>query len=213
MNELFGGHLWRWLLIFLDDVLVYSENEGEHLQRLELLFETLCQVNLKLKPKNFRLFQKRVVFMSHVISSDGVFPDPKEVSAVGNWPVPKTVKQVRSFVEFCNCYRRFNKHFAKIGQQLHELTKKQARFNWSAECQLMFDRWRFELTTSPMLQFPKYDSPFVVHTDDSKMSLGAVLSNMMDNVDQPIVYPYRPLGRTEANYSTTKRDALAVVKH
>ena len=212
MNELFRRHLWKWELIFLDDVLVYRENEEDHLQRLEMVFQTLRQANLKLKPKKCRLFQKQVVFLSHVISADGVSPDPEKVSTVSDWPVRKTVKQVRSFVGFCNYHRRFIKDFAKIAQPLHELTKKQARFNWTVECQLAFDRLRFELTTAPMLQFPKYDSPFIVDTDASNESLGAVLSNIVDVVEQPIVYASRTLSRTEANYSTTEREALAVVQ-
>ena len=119
INELFRRHLWKWVLIFLDDVLVYSENEEDHLQRLEMVFQTLRQANLKLKPKKCRLFQKQVTFLSPVISVDDVSPDPEKVSAVSDWPVPKTVKQVRSFVGFCNYYRRFIKDFAKIAQPLH----------------------------------------------------------------------------------------------
>ena len=137
---------------------------------------------------------------------------PEKVSAVGNWTVPNTVKQVISFVGFCNYWRRIIKVFAKIAQPLHELTKKQARFNWSAGCQLAFDRLRFELITSPMLQFPKNDSPFIVDTDASNVSLGAVIFNVVDGVEQPIVYASRTLSRTEANYSTTKRVAWAVVQ-
>ena len=98
MNKVFRRHLRKCVLIFLDDVLVYSENEEEHLERLQLVFETVRQANLKLKPKKCRLFQKRVVFLSHVISSDSVSLDPKKIIAIGNWPVPKTVKQVKSFV-------------------------------------------------------------------------------------------------------------------
>ena len=153
-----------------------------------MVFQALRQANLKLKPKKCRLFQKQVVFLSHVISADGVSLDPEKVSAVSDWPVPKTVKQVRSFVVFCNYYRRFIKDLAKIAQPLHELTKKQARFNWTLECQLAFDRLRFEPTIAPMRQFPKYNSLFIVVTDASNVSLGAVLFNVVDGVEQPIVY-------------------------
>ena len=212
MNELFREHLYKFVLIFLDDVLTYSLTEEEHLEQLKIVFKRLRVANLKLKPKKCRLFQKQVVYLTHIIGNDGVRLDPNKVAAVREWPQPKTVRQVRSFVGFCSYYRRFVKDFAQIAGPLHNLTKKNARFEWSAECQIAFDRLRLELATAPVLQFLKYDSPFIVDTDASNVSLGAVLSNVVDGVEHALVYSSRILSKTEAMYSTTKREALAVVQ-
>ena len=153
-----------------------------------------------------------MTYLGHVISAEGAKPDAEKVAAVRHWPEPITVKQVRSFVGFCNYYRRFIRNFAEIARPLHELTKKNARFEWTSECQLAFDRLRLELATAPVLPFPQYNCPFIVDTDASNKSLGAVLSNIVDGVERPVVYQSRSLSRTEMNYSTTKREALGIVQ-
>ena len=103
MNEVFRDYLYKFILIFLDDVLAYKTNRADHLEHLR----TLRALNLKMKPKNCKLFQREVVYLSHIIGNGGAKPDPDKVSAVKHWPVPKTVKEIRSFVGFGNYYRRF----------------------------------------------------------------------------------------------------------
>ena len=212
MNEVFRDYLYKFILIFLDDVLAYSTNKVDHLEHLRTIFQTLRALNLKLKPKKCKLFQREVVYLSHIIGNGGAKPDPDKVSAVKHWPVPKTVKQIRSFVGFCNYYRRFVRDFAQIARPLTDLTKKDARFEWNSDCQLSFDRLRVELATAPVMQFPRFDCPFIIDTDASKVSLGAVISNVVDGVERPIVYSSRVLTKTEMMYSTTKREALAVIQ-
>ncbi len=212
MNELFKEELYQTVLIFLDDVLSYSKTEEEHLAQLKYVFEMLRQANLKLKPKKCRFFQTQVSYLGHIISESGAAPDPGKVAAVQDWPQPKTVTDVRSFIGFCSYYRRFVKDFAQHARPLHELTKKNARFDWNEECQRAFERLKLELMTAPVLKFPDFNSPFIVDTDASNTSLGAVLSNVIDGVEQPLVYASRVLSKTESNYSTTKREALAVVQ-
>ena len=167
---------------------------------------------MKLKRKKCKLFQREVVYLSHIIGNGGARPDPDKVSTVKHWPVPKTLKQIRSFVGFCNYYRRFVRDFAQIARPLTDLKKKDARFEWNSDCQLSFDRLRVELDTAPVMQFPRFDYPFIIATDASKVSLGAVISNVVDGVERPIVYSSRVLTKTEMMYSTTKREALAVIQ-
>ena len=112
---------------------------------------------------------------------------------------------MRSFVCFCNYYRHFVKDFAQVARPLHELTKKNALFEWTPSCQMAFDRLRLELATALVLQFPRYDCRFIMDTDASKVSLGAVLSNLIDGVEHPIVFASRSLSKTETMYATTKR--------
>ena len=165
MNEVFRDYLYKFILIFLDDVLAYSTNKADHLGHLRTIFQTLRALNLKLKPKKCKLFQREVVYLSHIIGNGGAKPDPDKVSAVKHWPVPKTVKQIRSFVGFCNYYRRFVRDFAQIARPLTDLTKKDARFEWNSDCQLSFDRLRVELANAPVMQFPRFDCPFIIDTD------------------------------------------------
>ena len=206
MNEL------KWALVFLDDVLVYSKCEDNHFAHLKATFQLLREANLKLKPKKCRLVQKEVTYLSHLIGNGGIQVDPKKVEVVENWPVPKTVKGVRSFLELCNYYRRFVKDFAGIARPLSSLTKKKVPFIWNDECQTAFDSLRKELITAPVLEFPDYTGTFILDTDASNTSLGAVLSNVINGEERPLVYTSRVLSKTETNYSTTKREALAVVQ-
>ena len=212
MNNLFAQYIYKGVLIFLDDVLLYSGDVDQHMQNLRITFETLREANLRLKPKKCKFFQKQVDYLGHTIQADGTSPDPGKVEAVKEWPVPKNVTDVRSFVGFCSYYRRFIRNFAEIARPLHAVTKKNARFEWNEDCQVAFERLKLELTTAPMLQYPDYKSPFVVDTDASNVSLGAVLSNVIDGDERPLVFASRVLSKTESMYSTTKREALAVVQ-
>ena len=212
MNELFQQSLYQTNLIFLDDVLTYSKTAEDHLKHLEEVFVTLRNANLKLKPKKCQLFQRQVMYLGRVIGVDGTSPDPEKTSKVKEWPVPKTVRDVRSFIGFANYYRRFIKNFASIAKPLHDLTKKSARFEWTPAQQASFDQLRLELVTAPVLQYPDYSGSFIVDTDASNVSIGAVLSNEINGVDRPLVFSSRVLSRTEMMYSTTKREALAVIQ-
>ena len=154
--------------------------------------------------------QKEVTYLNHIIGNDGIQVDPKKVKAVTNWPVPTTVKGVRSFMGFCNYYRRFVRDFAGIASPLSSLTKKKVPFVWTDECQAAFDRLRKELITAPVLEIP--DGSLIVDTDASNASLAAVLSNVINGEERPLVFASRVLSKTETNYSTTKREALVVVQ-
>ena len=118
MNELFREHLWKWALVFLDDVLVYIQLDESRFAHLRVTFQLLRGANLKLKPKKCRLVQREVTYLSHIIGSEGIQVNPQKVEAVTNWPVPSTVKGVRSFLGFCNYYRRFVRDFAGIASPI-----------------------------------------------------------------------------------------------
>ena len=128
MNGLFREHLWKWALVFLDDVLVYSKCEEDHFSHLKATFQLLREADLKLKPKKCRLVQREVTYLSHIIRNEGIQVDPKKVGVVEKWPVPTTLKGIRSFLGFCNYYRRFVKDFAGIASPLSALRKKRVPF-------------------------------------------------------------------------------------
>ena len=128
-------------LVYLDDIILFSDTVEQHMERLEQLFQHLDQTNLKLKPSKCKLFQTEVLFLGHRLSADGLTTDPEKTRTIQEWPTPKNLKEVRSFLGLCSYYRRFVQGFSEIASPLHELTKKKHRFGWTPECE---DSFRLE---------------------------------------------------------------------
>ena len=212
MNQLFKEELYDFVTIFLDDVLIYSQKLEEHLQHLKIVMERLASAGLKLKPSKCKLIQRAVSYLGYHIGADGIWQDEGKLSALSKWPEPTNTTEIRSFVGFCSYYRRFVKDFAGIAKPLHELTKKHQRFYWNENCQRSFEDLKNKLIGAPILSHPNYDRLFVLDTDASNNSIAAVLSNLDSNTENPLAFASRVLTGTEVNYSTTKREALAVVQ-
>ena len=212
MNEVFKEDLLKHVLIFQDDLLVYSKTPAEHLQHLEKVFLKLRAAGLKLKPKKCDLFQIGVNYLGHVLHKTGIRPDPKKVQAVRDWQRSNTVTQVRSFRVFCNYYRKFVKNFAEVAKPLYRLTSKRVKFTWEKEHEDAFQLLKTRLLQAPVLACPHFRHPFVIDTDASETPLGAVLSQIIDGEERPIAFESRVLSKTEINCTTTKREALGIVQ-
>ena len=145
------------------------------------------------------------------MSSDGVATDPQKVQAVADWPVPRCVRDVRSFLGLASYYRKFIRGFAGIVSPLHELTEKSRDFVWSESCQAVFEELKSKLQTAPILSYPIPDQDFILDTDASGDGIGAVLSQVQDGDERVLAYASRKLGRPERNYCVTRRELLAVV--
>ena len=211
MECVLRGLTWEIALIYLDDVLVYSRTFDAHLEHLRLVFNRFREAGLKLKPSKCHFGQKKVKFLGHVISKDGVLPDPDKVSAIKEYPVPRSVKDVRAFLGLANYYRKFVKDFAKIAGPLHDLTKKGLKFQWSDACQSAFETLKEALTQAPILAYPDFTLEFTLATDASDHGLGYVLGQVQNGREVVIAYGGRKLLPAEKNYSVTEREALAVV--
>ena len=212
MNKIFKEDLFKHVLIFLDDLLVYSETPAEHLQHLEKGFLKFRAAGLKLKPKKCDLFQTQVIYLGHVLDKTGIRPNPKKLEAVRDWEVPKAVTRVRSFTAFCNYYRKFVKNFAEVAKPSYRLTSKGVKFTWEEEHEEVFQLLKSRLLQAPILAFPNFRHPFVIDADASETALGAVLSQIVDGEERPIAFESRVSSKTEVNYATTKREALGIVK-
>ena len=210
MTSIFKEYLFSFVLIFLDDVLVFSKNVEEHEKYMRLLFHALRQANLKLSPKKCRLFQESVTYLGYKLSPEKIASDENKLVAVRGWKQPENVTEVRSFFGFWSYYRRFIKDFAGIAKPLHQITKKNSHFTW--ECHNAFEKLKEALIDSSVLKHPDYISLFIVDTDASDTSLGAVLTNIVDGVEYPVAFASRVLTPAECRYSTTKREALEVIK-
>lgn len=221
MQQCLSGQIAESLLVYLDDVVIYSPDFSSHLQNLDEVFQRLWRHGLKLRPDKCKLLQREVKFLGHVVDRNGVSPDPDKISAVVDWPIPSTVRQVRAFLGLAGYYRRFVAGFAKIARPLNQLLtgvpadkKNETRkIQWSPECQTAFDTLKTVLTQTPVLAYADYSIPFAVYTDASNQGLGAVLSQVQEGRERVIAYASRslhPTERNDANYSSFKLELLAL---
>ena len=148
-----GLHL-NICLVYLDDIIVFSETEEEHLERIKMVLERIRVAGLKLKPEKCTLMQKSVSFLGHVVSGDGFSTDPEKIRAVTEWPTPSCVKDLRSFLGLASYYRRFVRGFASLASPLHDLMKKGVHFEWTEEADAAFQALKAALTSPPILAMP-----------------------------------------------------------
>ena len=165
----------------------------------------------RLKPKKYKLLQQSVRFLGHVVSAQGVVPDPDKMQAVQDWSVPQTVKEVRGFVRFTSYNRKFINNFAQIMHPITELTEKKKKFVKTSECQLAFEKVKFLLTSPPLLEYPQDDSCFILDADASSHGLGGALSQVQGGEERVIAYASRVLSKAQSRYCTTYRELLALV--
>ena len=197
---------------YIDDVLVFSATFEEHVRHLSLVLQALIEAGLKLKLSKCRFIRKEVDYLGHIITTEGLKPNPAQTAAVANFPVPTNLKEVRQFVGLASYYRRFIRGFAKIAHSLHALTKKGVTFEWTEECQEAFQALKERLTTAPVLCYPDFGKAFILETDASIRGLGAVLAQVHeDGKAHPIAYASRSLSPSEKNYGISELETLAVV--
>ena len=211
MECVLKGLQWTECLVYMDDIISYSHTFDEGLKRLATILVRLKEANLKLKPGKCIFFQKQVKFLGHIVSSDGIQTEPEKISAVKNWPVPRNAKQIRSFLGLCSYYRRFVKNFAEIAKPLHELYEKNTKFLWTPECQKSFESLKDSLTSSPILGFPIPSVQFILDTDASNQSVGAVLSQDQNGTERVVAYMSQAMNRHQKSYCVTRKELLAVV--
>ena len=214
MQTVLAGLEWESCFVYIDDILVASTTFDEHLVHLRQVLERLRRANLRLKPSKCSFLRDEVLYLGYVISKDGMKPDPARTSQVENFPTPKDVTPVRQFIGLASYYRRFIPGFAKVASALHALTKKNATFTWTDECETAFSHLKRLLVTAPVLAFPQFgpDKSFILETDASLCGLGAVLSQeQSDGMLHPIAYASRSLHQHEQNYAISELETLGLV--
>ena len=196
----------------MDDVIVCARTFDEHLRNVDLVLSRLELHGLTLKPSKCTLFKSEVKFLGHMVLESGVLRDPEKVACVSMWQIPKSLKEVRQFLGLASYYRKFVKDFAKLAAPIYDLTKKFAKqFEWTGECKDSFLCLKSFLTSAPVLVYPDFFKPFIVDTDASNGAVGGVLSQIRDGKEHPVAYCSRTLTKCERNYSTTRKELLAVV--
>ncbi|CAA0837967.1 Uncharacterized mitochondrial protein AtMg00860, partial [Striga hermonthica] len=207
MNRIFHPYLDQFVIVFINDILIYSKSQKEHEEHLRVVLETLRREKLYAKFSKCEFWLQRVAFLGHVITQAGIEVDPSKVSAVQNWSTPKSPFEVRSFRGLAGYYRRFIEGFSKIGLPLSQLTRKSVKFEWTDRCEASFQELKRRLTLAPVLTIPDPSRSFTIFSDASKQGLGCVL--MQDG--QVVAYVSRQLKPHEQNYPTHDLELAAVV--
>jgi len=217
MELIFRGIQWKTLLIYIDDIICFGRDFEEHLERLKQIFSRLKTANLKLKPEKCDLFQNSVEFLGFIVSQEGVRPTDEKVSAIQNWPTPKNLTEVRSFVQFCSYYRRFIKSFSTRAAPLNALMGAGQRFEWGEEQQSSFEDLKSALIGDEVMAYPSEEGLFILDVYASNTGIGGCLSQLQNNevlqteIERPITFASKSLTRTQRRYCVTRRELLAMV--
>ena len=172
MGHILRGFEYRFTLIYIDDIIIFSKSVEEHLSHLEEVFRRLRQANVKLNPKKCNVVKQKVEYLGHVVTPDGISPNPDKVRVVQEFPTPSNFKELRNFLGLANYYRRFVKGFSHIAAPLNALTRKGVSFKWSEQCALTFDKLKCALVSAPVLAYPNFCEPFLLFVDASSTGIG-----------------------------------------
>eukprot|EP00794_Sanderia_malayensis_P006722 gene6722-7482_t len=196
----------------LDDVLCFGSSLEEHLANLQDVFEAIRKAGLKLNPKKCVFAKTKVRFLGYELSGEGLPPDSEKVSAIKEFPQPVDVTSLCSFLGMMGYYRRFVNGFSKIAAPLHKLLQKDVKFLWDEHCQKAFDELKNALISAPVMAFPRFDREFVLYTDASDIAVGSILAEKDDSgVERTVAFASRALTGCEKNWTTTEKEAFAVV--
>ncbi|KAF5781372.1 putative nucleotidyltransferase, Ribonuclease H [Helianthus annuus] len=207
MNRVCKPYLDKFVIVFIDDILIYSKSQEEHEQHLRLILELLRKEQLYAKFSKCDFWLREVHFLGHVVNKDGIHVDPSKVDSIRNWPTPRTPTEIRQFLGLAGYYRRFIKDFSKIAQPLTLLTQKGVTYRWGNTQETAFQHLKDRLCSAPILSLPEGTDDFVVYCDASIQGLGCVLMQR----DKVIAYASRQLKVHEWNYTTHDLELGAVV--
>lgn len=198
-------------LVYLDDIIVFSTSLQEHILNLEKVFRKLRESNFKIQMDKSEFLKLETEFLGHLISNEGVKPNPSKIQAIQNYPLPKTSTEIKRFLGLLGYYRKFIPDFARVTKPLTQCLKKGAKIVLDQKYVDCFEYCKTLLTNDPILQYPDFTKEFILTTDASNVAIGAILSQGTIGSDKPIAYASRTLNTSETNYSTIEKELLAIV--
>ena len=207
MNQVFSQYLDQFVIVFIDDILIYSKSDRENAEHLRIVLQTLQQEQLHAKQSKCKFWLDCIAFLGHMISEEGISVDPSKIQAVKDWPIPRIVTEIKSFIGLAGYYRRFVQDFSKIAAPLTKLTRKGEKYIWTEECTAAFEQLKKRLITAPILKTPSRTGGMVVYSDASGKGLGCVLMQH----GHVIAYASRQLKPHERNYPTHDLELAAVI--
>eukprot|EP00253_Pinus_taeda_P006607 PITA_06607 len=207
MNSVFHQYLDKFVLIFIDDILIYSRNRKEHEEHLRIVLQTLREHQLYGKFSKCDFYKEQIQYLGHIITKEGIAVDPEKIKTIMDWPTPKDVVDIRSFMGLAGYYQRFVEGFSRVAYPITSLQKKGKAFRWTADCQRSFEQLKHLLTTAPVLCVADPEKEYVVCTDASKEGVGGVL--MQEG--KVIAYESRKLKEHEHKYSAYDLELTTVI--
>ena len=211
MNKVFVDNLGKFIAVYLDDILIFSRSMEEHWKHLRWALDRLWEAKLYGRLHKCEFLKDQVEYLGFEVSPRGVQASPGKVRAIIDWPRPKGVHDVRSFLGLASYYRRFVKGFSELARPLTALTRAGVDWEWSTAQHQAFNRLKLALTTAPVLKLPDFDRQFVVTTDASDAAVGAILEQDFGNGLQPVAFASRKLNDVEMRYSAYERELLGIV--
>src|SRR5919197_1410394 len=187
MNHIMREFLEKFVLVYIDDVIIYSETFEEHIEHLKQVFEKLRESNLMVKLKKCEFGKQEITFLGHVIGKNGIKPDPAKVEKIKNLKEPTNLRELRSVLGLCSYYRKFVKNFSKIVKPMTKLLGKDEKYVWGESQQKAFETMKEILTSEPVLKHPIFGEPFILITDASQEGLGAVLAQKDDDGKEAVI--------------------------
>jgi len=214
MNDIFRDMIDEgWLVIYIDDMLLFSKDPKEHRERTLRVLQRLKENDLFLKGEKCKFDVTEVEFLGMILRPGEIAMDPSKLAGIKDWPTPSNLKAVRSYLGFCNFYRRFIPYYSDIARPLNDLTRKDRQWKWTTECQKSFDTLKQRFGEAPVLKMPDSFKPFIIESDASKFATGAVLRQQDINGDwHPCGYISQSLNPAERNYQIYDRELLGVVR-
>ena len=211
MQKVLHQNLYRNVIVYLDDIIVFSNTFEEHVQHLQEVFDKVREYKLKLSIEKCRFLCKEVVYLGHIVSAEGILPCEDKVKAVQQFPIPTTKKELQSFLGLANYYRIFIKDYAHITDPLNKITGKNSKFLWSDECQKAFQTLKDKLTSAPILARFKPDCENEMFTDACQIGFSAILGQRQDNRSRVIAYNTGMFNPAQINYTITEKECYAVL--
>ena len=209
LNDVIGSYVQ----VYLDDIIIYSKTISEHVNHVRIVLKLLIDNGLYVKLEKCDFHVTETTFLDFTVSINGLTMDQNKVKSVLEWPTPKNLKELQSFLGLCNFYRKFIKNFAKIMEPLRALLKKENNFNWNSEVEDAFIKLKASFTTGEVLIFPDSEKEFVVETDASDFAFGCVLSQISstDNLLHPVAFHSRSLNKAKVNYTIYDKELLTII--
>ena len=224
MNDIFKNELYKFVLVYLDDIIIYSKTFDDHIVHLRSVFELLLSAGLRLNRTKCEFFKNEIDYLGYIVSIDGIAPNTKKMESITSYPEPTNQKELASFLGLASYYRKFVRAFAEKAHPLTALTKKSAQWKWGPEERDAFNCIKQCLTTKPILGYPDFTREFIIYTDASGYGIGAVLAQMQapalpdtsdsaETGDREVVIAYtsKHLSEREAKWSTTEKECYAII--
>lgn len=213
VDQVIGCDLEPNVFVYLDDIIVATETFDQHISLLRIIAERITDAGLTVSSEKSKFCAQQLKYLGYILDHQGVRPNPEKVSAMSDYPTPKSVKDVRRLLGLAGWYRRFIPHFASITAPISDLLKKnKSKFSWTLEANEAFNKLKSILVSEPILSCPDYSKKIIIQCDASDLGIGGILVQGEGSEEKIIAYMSEKLSSAERKYQTTERECLAVIR-